>query len=98
MKTNIPPVKIWIWVWVTFCLLQLIVILYYHNPKHSSVNENSCISQLSDMKRVFVQKDTPTYKAVIIGSSLVANGVACPDEIEGILAEYPTKNIELNKI
>ena len=98
MKTHVPPVKIWIWVLVTFFLLQLIVILYYNDRKHSSVNENSFLSQLSDMKRAFVQKDKPTYKAVIIGSSLVANGVACPDEIEGILAEYPTKNIVLNKI
>jgi len=98
MTTNVPPIKIWILVLVTFCLLQLIVIIYYNNPKHSSVNENSIISQLSDMKRGFAGKDKTTYKVVIIGSSLVANGVACPDEIEGILADYQTKNIVLNKI
>lgn len=98
MKTNVPPIRIWIWVLVTFCLLQLIVIIYYNNPNHSSTNENSFISQLSDMKREFAGKDKATYKVVIIGSSLVANGVACPDEIAGILADYQTKNIVLNKI
>ena len=98
MKTNVPPVKIWIWVLVTFFLLQLIVILYYNDPKHSTAYDNSYNSQLSDMKRAFVQNDKPTYKVVIIGSSLVANGIACPDEIEKILANYQTKNIVLNKI
>ena len=98
MKTNVPSIKIWIWVLVTFCLLQLIVIIYYNNPNHNSIKENSVISQLSDIKRGFAEKDDATYKVVIIGSSLVANGVACPDEIEGILADYETKNIVLNKI
>ena len=98
MTTNAPPIKIWKWVLATFCLLQLIVIIYYSNPQHGSINENSFISQLSDMKREFATKDKATYKVVIIGSSLVANGVACPDEIAGILADYPTKNIVLNKI
>jgi hypothetical protein len=98
MKTNVPPIKVWIWVLVAFSLLQLIVIIYYNNIENGNYKDNTFTSQLSDIKKASFSKDTTTYNVVIIGSSLVGNAVACPDEIAGILANYQTKNIVLNKI
>ena len=97
MKTNVPPIKVWIWVVVAFSLLQLIVIVYYNNSENGNYKDNNFNSQLSDIKKAFISMDKTTYNVIIIGSSLVGNAVACPDEIAGILAKYQTKNIVLNK-
>jgi hypothetical protein len=98
MKINVPPLKIWIWVVVSFFLFQLFVIGYYDKHKKSSEGDSWFSSQLQDIKSDFINKTKTTYNVIIIGSSLVGNGVECPDEIAGTLAEYKTSNILLEKI
>jgi hypothetical protein len=98
MKINVPPLKIWVWVVVSFFLFQLFVIGYYDKHKKSSEGDSWFSSQLQDIKSDFINKTKTTYNVIIIGSSLVGNGVECPDEIAGTLAEYKTRNILLKKI
>jgi len=98
MNKNVTPLKIWIWVAVTFCLFQLIVIIYYNKPKNDKRGDLWFSSQLNDIKSDFTTQAKSAYHVIIIGSSLVGNAVDCPDEVNNILSNYPTKNILLNKI
>ena len=78
---KIPSLSIWIWVGILFILSQLVIILLHYSisNKISVENKKHYDDQIQYMMRAF-EKDNNIHKVVIIGSSLVAHGVACSNE------------------
>ncbi len=96
MATHTPPLKVWIWVACIFLAIQGIVYLLFTNmQKHEPyLVENPFDDQIEQIRGAFEQNES-AFKVVIIGSSFVAHGVACPTEIQAL---FPDKNIQLHKI
>lgn len=83
---------------VAFCLFQLVVIIYYTNPKVLSYDDIPYSNQIQDIKSATLNKGKNTCNVIIIGSSLVGFAVGCPDEIAAASSNYKTKHISLKKI
>ncbi len=100
MKINVPSLRIWAWVGISFFLIQLYVIAYYKPPKNGNTYDLPISSLLNDIKNEFINKNKTTYNVIVVGTSLVGNGVECPDEIASTLtlANSKTRNILLKKI
>ena len=99
MKRRALSLKVWIGVIVVFIVFQYLSRLYFEEkifyPRDTST--------VSDGQFIRLERDFQTVtkgipKVVAIGSSRVAKGIECPDEVRNMLIEKGKSPIQLNKI
>lgn len=97
MKNYTAPITTWIWVGATFVFFQLFVIIYY-SFNENKINKLKYDHYFDQVKYITeeLQKDSTGYKVIIIGTSLIGNGVACPEEIKSFTNQK--SNLRLFKI
>ncbi len=99
MKTHFTPLKAWSWTGSIFIIVQICVIIFF-KVKEDDINKTmgeDYSSQINYMHREF-KKENSSYKAIIIGSSLIGHGVASSDEITNYLSSQKKANVKFLKI
>ncbi len=99
MKKSAVPLKVWLWVLLSFLVIQWIINLtfeekIYHPKLHKSLSDR----HFSRLETDFQNTEHATLKVAAIGSSRLAKGIECPDEVRTILSQAGQPPIQLNKI
>jgi len=99
MKRQALSLKVWIGVILCFVVFQYLVRLYFEEK----IFYPRDLESLSDghfdrLERDFQNTSSDILKVAVLGSSRVAKGIECPDDIHNILAEKGKPPIQLNKI
>ncbi len=99
MKSQAMSLKVWIAVILCFVTFQYFARLYFEdmvfNPGDSpSVSDG----HFYRLERDFQNTNSDELKVAVIGSSRVARGIECPDEVRTILVENGMPPLQLNKI
>jgi hypothetical protein len=96
MRTQVTPLNIWVWVGSMFVLIQVLIILFFFKAEIIKIGNEHYFDQINYIHEEF--KNSTDYKVIIVGSSLLADGVACPEEILNYISSEKRAEIKLLKI
>jgi len=99
MKRQALSLKVWIGVILIFIVFQYLSRLYFEEkifyPRDSTSLSDGHFYRL---ERDFQNTNSDVLKVAVLGSSRVAKGIECPDDVKNILIEKGKPTIQLNKI
>ena len=99
MKSKAVPLKVWVGIFLVFVAFQYFNKLYFEEkiffPREKSIQSDGHFFRL---EHDFKNADPDELKVAVIGSSRVAKGIECPDDVRLILAEQGLPSFQLNKI
>lgn len=99
MKRHAISLKVWIGLFLCFVVLQFLFRLYFEEKIFYPRDlESRSDGHFKRLERDFQNTTSGVPKVAVLGSSRVAKGIECPDEIRNMLAEKGKPPIQLNKI
>jgi hypothetical protein len=99
MNGKALSLKVWIGVIISFFLLQIFIRLYFEEKIfYPRGLESLSDGHFNRLTRDFHNTSSDVLKVAVLGSSRVAKGIECPDDIQNILLEKGQPPVQLNKI